>query len=499
MDREPVVVGVAEEVEDKPAAARRHLPDEAEIQSVNETLSYVRALLPSGMVAADVEGDKKGEQQIRYSEADKQGTAAYTPDDTLFSRQYAPDMVNAPDAWEYTTGTDDVLIAVLDTGVKYDHEDLAPNMDDSVSNHGRDFVSLVDSNETRDDDPYPDDITNNDGDDIIEAHGTHVAGILGAKTDNGTGVAGICDPNIICGRVLDDDGAGWYTDFADGIQWATDQGADIINLSLGSPSPGSVLEDAVSYARNNGALPIAAAGNDGSETDFYPAAYPEVIAVSALNESGDLASYSNYGDYIELTAPGSGVLSAYPTDSNTGEPADEYAKFSGTSIAAPVVSGVAGLVLSYDDSLSPDALADVLKSTAVDVGLPDKKQGAGRVDAQQALEQEISVSLDISAQTASPGSSVEISPSGVGIDNIAISEIWTDWEAVSPESDDGSFTDNIAETGQADFSWSNVRRDTTPSVTLDFPDRYVGGTYGLTVTASNHSETVTRNVSITIE
>jgi len=487
-----LVVGVEQTVEQQRELVDNHIPDAAEIERVNGTLSYVQVRLPPGDSMTQRAAELETESGVRYAEPNYRGSAAFTPDDSRFDDQYAPEMVSSLDAWDHVTGTSDVTLAVLDTGVKYDHDDLAPNMDDSVPNHGRDFVN-------NDGDPYPDDISDNDGNSTVEAHGTHVAGILGAATDNGTGVAGISDCSILVGRVLDSEAYGYYSDWADGIQWAADQGADVINLSLGGTSSSSLLQDALQYARANGALPVAAAHNDGEESVRYPAAYPESVAVSALNESGGFAYYSNYGDPIDLTAPGSSVLSTYPTDTDTGEPGDDYVNFRGTSMATPVVAGVAGLVLSYDDTLSVDELETVLASTAVNVGLPEKKQGDGRVDAKAALDDVIgSPSLSAPDRSTAPGGSVELPLGAQHVQDISIAAIWRDWERTDTESDGGSISDAIDARGELQVSWSDTQPSVSPSVTLDLPNQYVGGEFLLTVTASNPESAVEQELSVMV-
>nr|WP_306298088.1 S8 family serine peptidase [Halobacterium hubeiense] len=166
---------------------------------------------------------------------------------------------------------------------------------------------------------------------------------------------------------------------ADAVTWAVDQGADVVNLSLGGGGYTNTMKNAVSYAADNGALVVAAAGNDGQGSVSYPAAYSECLAVSALDPDETLASYSNYGSNIELAAPGTNVLSTW-TD-------DGYDSISGTSMATPVVAGVAGLTLAQYD-LTNAELRDHLKATAVDVGLSGDEQGAGRVDVGNAVTTE---------------------------------------------------------------------------------------------------------------
>ena len=345
--------------------AERALPAEARVVGRNDTLGYVRAELPeqaSTTAKARVAETVASRPGIEYAEPNAIYETLLIPNDPRFDDQYAPEMVNAPGAWDTTLGDSDVTIAVVDEGIKYDHPDLEGNMADG---NGRDFVD-------DDSDPYPDELTDENGDDTWEYHGTHVAGIAAARTDNSAGVAGVSNATLLSVRALDETGSGYISDIADGIQWAADNGADVINLSLGGGGYSETLQSAVAYAQGEGVLLVAAAGNDSGGSVSYPAAYSECIAVSALDPDGSLAPYSSTGPEIELAAPGTRLLSTW-TD-------DGYNSISGTSMAAPVVSGVAALVLSHR-SLSSEGVRKHLTDTSTDIGLPSDEQGAGRVNA----------------------------------------------------------------------------------------------------------------------
>ena len=344
------------------------MPGNAEIVHKNETLRYVSVKFPSQ--AADVAQQNfidaiTKKDGIKYAEVNETHEALYTPNDPQFGDQYAPQQVESDSAWDQAgLGDSSVTIAVVDTGAQYDHPDLQGNY---ASNPGRDFAD-------GDSDPYPDDLSN-------EYHGTHVSGCAAAVVDNGTGVAGQGNSSLINGRALDETGSGSTSDIADAIEWAADQGADIINLSLGGGGYNSTMKNAVSYASNNGSLPIAAAGNDGTSSVSYPAAYSECLAVSAVDSNENLASFSNYGSEIELAAPGVDVLSTTTTSRG------DYERLSGTSMATPVTSGVAGLTLAQWD-LANNELRSHLKATAKDIGLPESQQGSGQVNAYNAVTTE---------------------------------------------------------------------------------------------------------------
>jgi serine protease len=362
--KDEILVGVSASAADMEQTVTQAVPGNAEIVHRNETLSYVAVKFPSRAAGRAKENfidaiTKK--EHVKYAERNATHEAFYTPNDPQFGDQYADQQVNAPTAWEETLGDSDVTVAVVDQGVQYDHPDLDGNM---AADPGKDFVD-------NDGDPYPDDLSE-------EIHGTHVAGIAAAEIGNDTGVTGIGNSTIISGRALSESGSGSTSDIADGIEWAADRGADVINLSLGGGGYTQTMKNAVSYATNNGALVVAAAGNNGSSSVSYPAAYSESLAVSALDADESLASYSQYGESVELAAPGTEVLSTWPA------PGDQYNRISGTSMATPVVAGTAGLTLAKYD-LTTAELRTHLKNTAVDVGLSEAKQGSGRVDAGNAV------------------------------------------------------------------------------------------------------------------
>ena len=319
----------------------------------------------------------RGDSNVLYAEVDAVVEAAFTPNDPQYSlHQYGPQIIQANKAWDITEGDPNVLVAVVDTGVDYTHPDLAGKVV-----LGYDFV-------------------NNDADPMDDnGHGTHVAGIIAAATNNGIGVAGVgFNTRVLAVKVLSASGSGFYSTVAQGITYAADHGARIINLSLRGTVSSAILQDAINYAWNKGVLIVAAAGNDGSNAAVYPAAYPHVLAVAATDWNDNHWSLSNYGDYVDLAAPGVGI---YSTDWAGG--VGPYASRSGTSMAAPHVAAVAALVLSVDPGLSNAQLASLLTSTADDKGDPgwDPYYGAGRVNAYAAV-------------TAAQGSTRDVKSGSIG-------------------------------------------------------------------------------------
>ncbi len=358
-----LLVGVAAD-RDPLGTVEPALPADAAVVDSNETLRFVTVRLPEGTDVArrqfaDAVGRRPG---VTYVEPNSTYTTALAPNDPQFGNQYAPGMVDAPTAWNTTLGSSNVTIAIVDTGIEYGHPDLSANF---RSNPGRDF-------HTDDADPAPDTPSS-------EVHGTLVTGVVGAVTDNGTGVAGISDCELIAGRAIGPNGQGTVADIAAAVEWATDEGADVVNLSFGGGGFSQTLKNVVSYAHNNGCLPVAAAGMSGQSGVAYPAAFSECLAVSAVDSTGAISSTSNTGPKVELAAPGVGVFST------TTQADGSYAVRSGTSMATAVVSGVAGLVQSVHGPLSPAELRNHLKGTATDLGIPTTQQGCGLANAGDAV------------------------------------------------------------------------------------------------------------------
>ena len=237
-----------------------------------------------------------------------------------------------PDAWSLTTGDSSVVVAVVDSGVQSNHPDLGTLV------AGYDFVN-------NDSDPSDD-----------EGHGTAVAGIIAAQGNNGIGIAGVCwKCQIMPVKVIGSDGSGTDSAVANGIIWAANNGADVINLSLGGPSYSRTLADAVSYAQAKNVVVVAAAGNDGSDAPSYPAADSGVISVGAVDESDNRYGWSNYGSWVQVDAPGC----TYSTDLSSS-----YGSFCGTSAAAPFVSGLAGLARSYNLSAAASSVVNAIEQKA---------------------------------------------------------------------------------------------------------------------------------------
>ena len=307
---------------------------------------------------------------IEYVEPNLKVQAQMVPNDPYWINQWGPRKIEADWAWNITLGCSDVLVAIVDTGIDYSHPDLASN-----------YVSLG----------Y--DWVNDDADPLDDfGHGTHCAGIVSAVINNSIGVSGLAQVKIMAEKVLDYYGVGYYDWIANGIVHAVDSGADIISMSLGGYGYSQILYDVVKYAYDSGVLLVAAAGNDNTNLKLYPAAFDEVIAVSATDQNDFKAYFSNWGEWIELAAPGVDIYSTMPTyhvTLNDWGYSMNYDYLSGTSMATPHVTGVAALAWSVHSNKTKDWIRLWLRYCAEDIGDPghDVYYGYGRVNARKTVEQ----------------------------------------------------------------------------------------------------------------
>lgn len=360
-----------------------------------------------------------------------------TPNDPSLPIQWGITKVQAKLAWDISQGDANTIIAVIDTGVDYDHLDLANNIwhnpgeipengidDDGngyIDDHiGWDFVSRT-SGGASGEDMAPSD---NDPMDF-QGHGTHCSGIASAVTNNKTGVAGMgwsCQIMALRAGYKTTTGGGSLadSDTSEALRYAADNNAHIISMSWGDSGSSPTLNAAINYAYNAGCILVAAAGNDDSDADHYPASYANVIAVGASDENDNQATSttwgSNYGSWVDIAAPGKSI---YNTSYNSAVGNSTYVYMSGTSMATPLVAGVVGLILSLQPGLSPEDVRDRLVDTGDDINWGSGFVGpTKRVNAYQAL---------IAAGPPDVPTDLVATP-------ISISQINLEWDNVEAES-----------------------------------------------------------------
>ena len=318
-------------------------------------LSVVSIDVPGQAVGAALES-LRGSGAFEYVEPDYYAHTAADPNDPSYASQWHLRRIGGPLAWSLSTGSESVVVAVVDSGVYPHHPDLAGKLVP-----GWNFVK--DNADTAD----------------VLGHGTAVAGTVAAATNNGIGVAGVNWKSRVMPLVAVDSGDyAAYSDVAAAIQYAADHGVRVINISIGGPNSSITLQRAVDYAWSKGALVFASAMNQGVSEPYYPAACVHAVAVSTTDSNDRLASFSNFGGWITLAAPGTGILS---TADGGG-----YSFWNGTSFASPIAAGVAALILSVNPALTNAEALAILKNTADRPGpAPDSYFGWGRVNAYRAM------------------------------------------------------------------------------------------------------------------
>lgn len=318
--------------------------------------------------------------------------------------------IDAPEAWSKSTGARRVIVAVLDSGVDYNHSDLKANMwinQGEIGGNG-----LDDDGNGYVDDVYGINTLLGNGDPMDDdGHGTHVAGIIGAVGNNGTGVSGVCwTCSLMAIKFLDEEGDGWLSNELEGMEYAVDHGADIINGSFGTYDASRVEENAIKAAQSAGLLFVFSSGNDGlndDQTPHYPSAYDadNIISVAASTRRDELVSWSNYGSgSVDLAAPGASILSTIPGNG--------YGASSGTSMAAPHVAGTAALMKAHNYSLNWQQLKSRLISSCDTLPAFAGKVGSGgRLNANNALVGQGSITLTLRAGT---GGTTDPAPGNYG-------------------------------------------------------------------------------------
>ncbi|MBD1901495.1 S8 family peptidase [Trichocoleus sp. DQ-A3] len=311
-------------------------------------------------------------KKTEYIEPNYVYKALEVPNDPEYSKQWNLRSINVESAWDETKGAG-MTVAVIDTGIS-----RVPDLKDTKFVQGYDFVN------------------NRDQADDDNGHGTHVGGTVAQATNNGYGVAGIAyEASLMPLKVLSAEGGGTVADIAEAIKFAADNGADVINMSLGGGGESQVMQEAIDYAYNKGVVIVAAAGNSNENSASYPARYPHVIGVSAIDSAGEKAFYSSYGAGVDISAPGGAITEENPSggilqetisyDEN-GKLIPTFAAFQGTSMASPHVAGVAALVKASGVTEPEEVLGVLKKSARVISDDPLNYFGAGHLDASAAVK-----------------------------------------------------------------------------------------------------------------
>jgi thermitase len=305
---------------------------------------------------------------VEFVEPNYKITNKYTMSDPRTRDQQGLAVANLAKAWDITFGDPKIVIAVVDTGIDLKHPDLKNKLVEGYNVITQGKTPPMDDN----------------------GHGTHASGIAAAESNNKIGIAGVAPKcKLMPIKALDAKGSGDIFNVALGLIWAVDHGARVLNLSLGGPK-NETLKRAVDYALAKNVVVVTAMGNDGKNSKAYPAAFPGVISVGAVDFDKQKADFSNFGDWISVAAPGVQIMSTMPTYKTTMtefEKEEGYDYLDGTSMACPIVAGIAALVLSRNPGYTPAEVKERIQSTATDVGKKgyDNEYGYGVVNAAKAI------------------------------------------------------------------------------------------------------------------
>jgi len=361
-----------------------HKREGAKVEATLSQIGVQVVTIPQGQKSSKM-ASYRTQKEVRYVEVDSVAQAVDIPDDPSFNVQWDMTKVQASQAWGITKGSQNVIIAILDTGIDVNHPNLAGKVVSSVN--------FTDSSTA---------YANG------QSHATHVAEIAAAATNNGVGIAGLGrNSSLMNVKVLGDNGYGYYSWIAQGIIWAADHGADVINLSLGGSSASPTLENAVNYAWSKDVVVVAAAGNNGSTTPFYPADYTNCISVAATDYNDALASWSNHGSWVDVAAPGVSIYSCIP--------GSQYGYMSGTSMASPHVAGLCGLVFSVasdtnGDGRINDEVKSAIEASCDKVGIDVV---SGRINAYRAIQLASTSSVPVPTFTPTPAPTATPTPTPV--------------------------------------------------------------------------------------
>ncbi len=320
----------------------------------------------------------KKDKNVVYAEKAPLFRILYTPDDPDYNsspnHRWFLNVIQAAKAWDIQKGNPNIKIAILDNAIDVDHPDLSGKI-----------VAKIDL-ANNDSDPAPPKQT------MDWTHGTHVSGLAGAATDNDIGIASIgFNVSLMAVKISSDSTDGKTMSYGyQGIVWAADHGANVLNMSWGGPGYYQTGQNVVNYAYNKGCVMVASAGNDGNTSHLYPADYHHVIAVASTNSDDAKSSFSQYGEAVDVCAPGGSDAKEHGIYSTVDYVAAKYGYMEGTSMASPIVAGLSGLMLSEDSTLTPEKLTAIMKATCDNIDAKNAayvgQLGAGRINAFKAIE-----------------------------------------------------------------------------------------------------------------
>lgn len=432
---------------------------------------------------------------VEYAEPDYLAKFASAPDDPRYSEQWGLTKVQAEDAWDQTMGSPGVVIAIIDSGIDLTHEDLSPNL---WVNPGEIAGNGLDD----DNNGFVDDVqgwnfvdTNNNVMDM-NGHGSLVAGIAAARSNNTLGIAGVCgNCRIMPVKITQVSGFANYSDIAAGIYYSIDKGAKVINLSVGGYSDSITVKNAVNTALSQNIVVVGGVGNDDKSDKFYPAAYEGVIAVAGTAENDVRVTTSNYGSWVDVSAPGQNILSTTLGD---------YSSDTGTSYATPFVSGAAGLLLSLHPEWTPAMVRSQFMHTAdgIDSLNPgyEGMLGAGRLNAALATQPANPMLI---YKTYSGNGTPGLRPDFGSTVSLAVT-LYNDWADATGVTGTLSSTDSYVTITTAEADFGTIQAGASQANPIPFSFNIATGAgynhampFTLALSANDGSYTTTVNFTIT--
>lgn len=422
----------------------------------------------------DIIASLKQSGAVDYAERVPLDRPTLTPNDPSYSSQWHLATIGASTAWNFYSTGSNVAIAIVDDAVQRNHPDLSPNVwvnpgeipNNNIDDDGNGYIDDINGYDVASNDNNPDPPSTS------YSHGTHVAGISSAATNNNAGIASIgFSCKLMC--VKSTNSSSVISNGYDGIVYAASSGARIINCSWGGTGSSTTAQNVITWAWNQGCIIIAAAGNNNVNTQFYPAAYTNVYSVAATNSTDAKASFSNYGTWVDISAPGNNIYSTYPTST--------YSTMSGTSMASPLVAGLAGLMASLNPTMPNSAILNCITSTATNINAQNPSYigqlGAGRINAASAMNC-VSQTLTLPPVAAFTANVTTVTAGG----NV----YFTDQSTYNPTSWSWSFPGGTP---------ASFNGQTPPAIVYNTPGTY---NVSLTVTNGNGSDVQTNTNYITV-